>query len=108
MNRGSRAHRAVRSDVLEFDPAIVRGLSAQTEQALFADLPDGGRMILRALRQAWQQELTPIQKKYLVLYYEKNMTMREIAGRYGVATPTVSRTIRRGRERLRRVLQYYL
>ena len=48
------------------------------------------------------------QRRYLLMYYNEVMTMREIAERCGVDITTVSRTLRRARMRLRRVLQYYL
>ena len=108
MNRGSKRLRRMPQDCMDFDRAAVLALTAGTEQIHFGALPDGGEKLRRALQEAWQRELTPTQQKYMLLYYGQHMKMREIAGRYGVAKPTVSRTILRGRERLRRVLQYYL
>ena len=62
--------------------------------------------LLRRLRQAREQELTPRQREFLLLYYDQRLSMQAIADRYGVHVSTVSRTLRRGRERLRHVLQY--
>lgn len=57
---------------------------------------------------AWDRELTKTQRKYLLMYYQEVMTMQEIADCCGVDRATVSRTLRRARLRLRRVLQYYI
>lgn len=62
----------------------------------------------RNLRRAREQELTPRQREMLSMYYEGGMSMPQIAERLGVNRSTVSRTIRRARERLHRVLRYTL
>ena len=62
----------------------------------------------RHLRQARERELTPRQQQVLLLYYEQNMNCAEIARMLGLNRSTVSRTVRRARERLRRCLQYAL
>ena len=60
--------------------------------------------LLRQLRQAREQELTPRQREFLLLYYDQQLSMRAIAQQHGVHVSTVSRTLQRGRERLRHVL----
>lgn len=62
----------------------------------------------RNLRRAREQELTPRQQQVLTLRYEQNMNGAEIARMLGLTRSTVSRTIRRAQERLRRCLQYAL
>lgn len=62
----------------------------------------------RNLRRAREQELTPRQREMLDMYYDGGMTMLQIADRLGVNRSTVSRTIRRARERLYRFLRYTL
>ena len=62
----------------------------------------------RNLRRAREQELTPRQQQVLTLRYEQNMNGAEIARMLGLDRSTVSRTIRRAQERLRRCLQYAL
>lgn len=62
----------------------------------------------RNLRRAREQELTPRQQQVLTLRYEQNMSGAEIARMLGLNRSTVSRTIRRAQERLRRCLQYAL
>ena len=42
----------------------------------------------------------------LALYYGEGMTMRQIGDRLGIDRSTVSRTIKRGEERLQRCLRY--
>lgn len=62
----------------------------------------------RSLRQARQQALTPRQREMLIMRYEQNMSGSEIARELGLNRSTVSRTLRRARDRLRRCLQYSL
>ena len=62
----------------------------------------------RNLRRAREQELTPCQRQVLELHYDQNMSVTQIARHLGVNTSTVSRTLRRAQERLRRCLQYAL
>lgn len=64
--------------------------------------------LLRGLRQAREQELTPRQKEVLALYYDQGLSMPQIAGRLGVNASTVSRTLRRAKERLYHCLRYAL
>ena len=56
----------------------------------------------RNLRRAREQELTPRQQQVLTLRYEQNMNGAEIARMLGLNRSTVSRTIWRAQERLRR------
>lgn len=62
----------------------------------------------RNLRQARERELTPRQRQLLELYYEQGMNIPQIAGELGLNRSTVSRTLRRARERLYRCLRYAL
>lgn len=62
----------------------------------------------RSLRRARQQELTPRQRQMLELYYDRQMKMPQIAKKLGVNRSTVSRTIRRAKDKLRRYLRYAL
>ncbi len=62
--------------------------------------------LLRQLHQAREQELTPRQREFLLLYYDQRLSMQAIADQCGIHVSTVSRTLRRARERLRHVLQY--
>lgn len=62
----------------------------------------------RNLRQAREQELTPRQRQVLSLYYDQGMNIPQIAGELGLNRSTVSRTLRRARDRLYRCLRYAL
>ena len=57
---------------------------------------------------AREQELTKRQREMVALYYDQGMTMPQIAERLGVSRSTVSRTLRRARDRLYRFLRYTL
>lgn len=55
---------------------------------------------------ALMEELTPRQMQVVHMYYVDQMLMRDIAEALGVNVSTVSRTLGRGRDRLRRCLRY--
>ncbi len=60
------------------------------------------RNLLRALK----EDVTPKQRRALLMYYSQGLNMREIGEQLGVDKSTVSRTIQRGEKRLRRCLRY--
>lgn len=60
----------------------------------------------RNLSQALRRDITPRQREYMNLYYGKCMSIPEIAKELGVNKSTVSRTLKRGRQRLFRCLRY--
>lgn len=60
----------------------------------------------RNLTHALRQDITKRQREYMVLYYGRNMSMEAIARQCGVNKSTVSRTLKRGRQRLYRCLRY--
>lgn len=60
----------------------------------------------RNLAHALRHDVTPKQREYLTLYYSEGLNLREISERTGVNKSTVSRTMKRGRERLYRCLRY--
>lgn len=62
----------------------------------------------RNLRRAREQELTPRQRQMLELYYDQGMSIPQIAGELGLNRSSVSRTLRRARDRLYRCLRYAL
>lgn len=73
-----------------------------TKHALLEDMDCRGSEELSALLDI---ALTPAQKQYIMLYYSSKLTMREIAGIFGVTPSTVSRTISRAAKRLRRAAE---
>lgn len=62
----------------------------------------------RNLREARKRELTERQREILSLYYDQGMTMPQIAEHLGVNRSTVSRTLRRAKDKLLRFLRYTL
>ena len=59
-----------------------------------------------ALWRAIHEDVSEKQRQYLLLYYGEGLNMNEIGERMGVDKSTVSRTIKRGEDRLRRCLRY--
>lgn len=60
----------------------------------------------RNLRRVRESELTERQAEMIHLYYDLGMSIPQIAQEQGVNKSSVSRTLKRGRERLKRYLQY--
>lgn len=95
-------------------PAIVRrdnefmGDLAAWERENGEDNSEQLERLRRNLRRVRSAELTPRQAQLLHLYYDLGYSMSGIAGELGIDKSTVSRTISRGRERLKRYLQYSL
>lgn len=59
-----------------------------------------------ALRRAINSQLTRRQKQLISMYYIEQMPMQDIADELGLHISSVSRTIKRGRERLKSSLSY--
>ena len=72
------------------------------------DNSDQLERLRRNLRRAREQELTPRQREILALYYDRGLKMPQIARKLGVNRSTVSRTVKRAKERLYRCLRYAL
>ena len=53
-----------------------------------------------------EEELTPLQKEVLIAYYIQGQSITEIARDRGVHKSTISRTLHRAEEKLRRLLKY--
>lgn len=62
--------------------------------------------IQACLGQALREEVTDRQRQVLFLYYSQGLNMRQIAEALGVERSTVSRTLKRGEERIRRRMRY--
>ena len=60
------------------------------------------------LAEALPDGLSKSEREVLLLFYEEECSHQEIARRLGVHTSTVSRTLERARQRLRRCLRYTL
>lgn len=61
---------------------------------------------IRRILRVMEQELTEKQRAYLRAYYFEELSPSRIAFRYGVHRSTVTRTLRRAENRLRRFLTY--
>ena len=57
---------------------------------------------------AVRQELTPCQRKMLEMRYYQGMRVTDIAAELGITKSSVSRTLRRAKDRLYRSLRYSL
>ena len=68
------------------------------------DLPK--EVQIRRMLRVMEQELTPIQRETLTLYYFQELSPAEIARIRGVYRSTVVRTIARAEKRMRRCLNY--
>lgn len=61
---------------------------------------------LKRVQRVIREELTALQRETLLLYYFEKMTIPQIALQRGVNKSTVSRTLRRAEDKLRRFLKY--
>ena len=61
---------------------------------------------LQRVQRVIREELTELQRQTLIAYYFQERTIPEIAADRGVNKSTVSRTLRRAEEKLRRYLKY--
>ena len=61
---------------------------------------------LKRVQRVIKEELTELQRQTLTAYYFHQQTIPQNAAERGVNKSTVSRTLRRAEERLRRYLRY--
>ncbi len=61
---------------------------------------------LKRVQRVIKEELTELQRQTLTAYYFHQRTIPQIAEERGVNKSTVSRTLRRAEEKLRRFLRY--
>jgi len=61
---------------------------------------------LKRVQAVIKNELTPLQRETLFSYYISGRTIPQIAQDRGVQKSTVSRTLRRAEDKLRRYLKY--
>ena len=62
--------------------------------------------LLRNLRKVIAQELTPRQRRMVEMYYFQQKNIPTIAKELGIDPSVVSRTLSRGKDRIRRYLKY--
>ena len=61
---------------------------------------------LQRVQRVIREELTALQRETLIAYYFQERNIPQIAAERGVNKSTVSRTLRRAEEKLRRYLKY--
>ena len=61
---------------------------------------------MKRIKRVIEEELTPIQREVLIAYYISDQTIPQIARDRGVHKSTVSRTLHRAEDKLRRFLKY--
>lgn len=90
-------------DALEFDKKIVE-LSFDADAETNSELTE---KVKRTMIKIIKNELTARQREIIVLYYYKGKGVSEIAEMLRLAPSTVSRTIKRARDRIYKFLKYY-
>ena len=80
------------------------------KNTLFKDLLHNRSQVrnvqLQRIREVIQGELTDLQRQAIIAYYFHMNSISEIAAQRGVNKSTVSRTLHRAEEKLRRYLKY--
>ena len=61
---------------------------------------------MQRVQRVIMEELTPLQREALIAYYIQGQTITQIARDRGVQKSTVSRTLHRAEDKLRRFLRY--
>jgi RNA polymerase sigma factor (sigma-70 family) len=61
---------------------------------------------LQRVQRVIDEELTPLQRETLLAYYIQQQNIPQIAEERGVNKSTVSRTLKRAEQKLRRYLKY--
>lgn len=61
---------------------------------------------IKRVQRVIREELTPLQRQTLIAYYFEERTIPQIAADRGVHKSTVSRTLHRAENKLRRFLKY--
>lgn len=92
-----------------FDIACAKAISKQN---FSSDAPSDEKyereLVRKAIRYVVNQELTPKQRQYVVMYYGERLSMPQIAERCGVSKSTVSRTVLRARKNIAERLKLYI
>ena len=61
---------------------------------------------MKRVHRVIEEELTPLQREVLIAYYIQDQTIPQIARERGVQKSTISRTLHRAEDKLRRFLRY--
>lgn len=79
---------------------------ARLAEIMAADNQERLAELQAALAKALREEVTDRQRQVLFLYYVQGLNMRQIAEALGIERSTVSRTLKRGEDRIRRRMRY--
>lgn len=93
----------VSMDALEFDSKIAElsfAEDAETNSELTAK-------VKKTMAKIIKNDLTPRQREIIMLYYYSGLGVSEIADTLEIAPSTVSRTIKRARDKIYKYLKYY-
>ena len=93
----------VSMDALEFDSKIAElsfAEDAETNSELTAK-------VKKTMAKIIKNDLTPRQREIIMLYYYSGLGVSEIADKLEIAPSTVSRTIKRARDKIYKSLKYY-
>ena len=104
---GGTQDRPVKKAITRRDNEFLGDLTAW-ERSHSEDNSEQLERLRRNLAKVRARELTPRQSEMIHLYYDLGLSMGAIAKELGVDKSTVSRTLSRGRKRLKRYLQYSL
>ena len=104
---GGTQDRPVKKAITSRDNEFLGDLTAW-ERSHSEDNIEQLERLRRNLAKVRARELTPRQSEMIHLYYDLGLSMGAIAKELGVDKSTVSRTLSRGRKRLKRYLQYSL
>ncbi|MBQ7004714.1 MAG: sigma-70 family RNA polymerase sigma factor [Oscillospiraceae bacterium] len=88
---------------LDADPGIVRGMmqresSNERQRAVMQD----------ALHRTIERDLTARQRQLILMYFYDELDVTEIAKETNLDKSTVSRTLKRAKERIRKSMQFYV
>lgn len=64
------------------------------------------QVLMQRIQRVIREELTPLQRQTLLAYYLQEQNIPRIAEERGVCKSTVSRTLKRAEEKLKRYLRY--
>ena len=64
------------------------------------------KQAIKTIANVMQNELTDKQREYITAYYIEGKKQKEIAERYGICTATVSKSIKAGMRKLKKIGRY--
>ncbi len=85
----------------------IGGVADRTGEDVYVESA-GHKRLRKAVLQVIRQELSPHQRQVVLLYFFEGKNIPTIAAELGVNKSTVSRTLARAKQNLRRYLQYLL